>query len=57
MTKLPYKKPEITIVELNEEIVMASGPCIDHTICLGIDCPTKGCSSVCDPDASCHIDA
>lgn len=48
MKKLCYEKPEITIVELNEEIILASGPCIDVHPCLDHGCNPIGCA---DDDA------
>ena len=56
MNKLPYEKPEIAVINLNEDIIMASGPCIDDGGCTDNACPDDRCGSVCTDGGSCHTD-
>ena len=53
MEKLQYEKPELFVIELNDDIILASGcadfncgdliTCIGYDDCLGDGCTNYGC--------------
>lgn len=54
MNKEKYLKPMIDMLELNDDIILASGcidfGCGDIIICLGDDCLTDVCTVFCETD-------
>ena len=54
MEKLQYEKPELIVIELNEEIILASGSfCVDDD-CFDHNCGNYGCNTQMEP---CRDDA
>lgn len=54
MEKLQYKKPELIVIELNEEIILASGSFCGNDDCFHLDCGNYGCTTQMEP---CRDDA